>query len=153
MPEPGYNYRLSDMHAALGRSQLDKLPTFAARRQELVRLYREQLRGLEPLVSVPPDPPGQSPVHHLMSVAVDFDRVGKSRRQVMLELKERGVGTQVHYIPVHRQPYYRALDPDLSLPGADAYYAATLSLPLFPAMSDDDVAHVVDALAHCVRSV
>jgi dTDP-4-amino-4,6-dideoxygalactose transaminase len=78
---------------------------------------------------------------------IDFAARGKTRRQVMQELRALGVGTQVHYIPIHRQPYYRALNPDLSLPGAETYYSQCLSLPLYPDMVEADVDTVVAALA------
>jgi dTDP-4-amino-4,6-dideoxygalactose transaminase len=71
----------------------------------------------------------------------------------MRDLRAKGIGTQVHYIPVHRQPYYRALYGDLSLPGAEAYYSKCLSIPLYPDMSDDDPARVADAMASCLRLV
>jgi dTDP-4-amino-4,6-dideoxygalactose transaminase len=70
---------------------------------------------------------------------------------VMRGLRERGIGTQVHYLPVHRQPYYRRRYGALSLPGADAYYAQALTLPLFPQMGDEDVRRVADALADLVE--
>jgi dTDP-4-amino-4,6-dideoxygalactose transaminase len=70
----------------------------------------------------------------------------------MAALRARGIGTQVHYIPVHRQPYYRRRYGDLHLPGADAYYARCLSLPLFPAMADDDVDRVAEELAAAVAN-
>ena len=69
----------------------------------------------------------------------------------MTKLRADGIGTQVHYIPVHQQPYYRQRYGNLSLPGADAYYESCLSLPLFPAMTDGDVDRVVDALARALR--
>lgn len=150
MPEPGWNDRLPDINAALGRSQLAKLPFFARRRRALVALYRDALRALAPHVSVPADGAGVDAVHHLMNVLIDFEGIGRARRAVMERLRMRGVGSQVHYIPVHRQPHYRALDPDRRLPGADAHYAKTLSLPLYPAMADGDVARVVDALAAAI---
>ena len=81
-----------------------------------------------------------------MTVLIDFEAAGRTRREVMDALKAQGVGSQVHYIPVHRQPYYRALNGDLDLPGAEAWYARCLSLPLFPGMADGDVAKVVEAL-------
>jgi dTDP-4-amino-4,6-dideoxygalactose transaminase len=84
---------------------------------------------------------------HLCPVLIDFDQIGKSRGSVMGALRALGIGTQVHYIPVHRQPYYRALSPDLDLPGAEAYYARALSLPLFFEMNTNDVDRVVEALA------
>jgi dTDP-4-amino-4,6-dideoxygalactose transaminase len=85
-------------------------------------------------------------VLHLMTVLIDFDAAGRSRREVVDALKSRGVGSQVHYIPVHRQPYYQARYGPLDLPGAEAWYARCLSLPLYPGMADEDVARVVTAL-------
>ena len=140
----GFNYRLSDVQCALGLSQLSRLDAFVARRAHLVALYREALAPLAPLVTVAPY--AGRPAWHLMQVRIDFEATGLSRREVMGGLKARGVGTQVHYIPVHRQPYWRARNGELTLPGADAFYARTLSLPLFPAMADDDPVRVVDAL-------
>jgi dTDP-4-amino-4,6-dideoxygalactose transaminase len=82
-----------------------------------------------------------------MSVLIDFEAAGVTRRDVMTRLRERGIGSQVHYIPVHRQPYYRARYGETVLRGADAYYARCLSLPLFPRMEEADVDRVVEALA------
>jgi len=146
MPEPGFNYRMPDILCALGQSQLAKLPRFAARRRALAAAYRQALAPLAPLVRLAAQPAWSDPVLHLMTVLIDFEAAGRSRREVVDALKARGVGSQVHYIPVHRQPYYRGLYGDLSLPGAEAWYARCLSLPLFPGMADADVAKVVGAL-------
>jgi UDP-4-amino-4,6-dideoxy-N-acetyl-beta-L-altrosamine transaminase len=142
----GYNYRMPDINAALGRSQLAKLPRFAARRRALAALYAEALAPLAPLVQTPVVQPGVDPCRHLMNVRVDFAAANLTRAEVMARLREKGVGSQVHYIPVNTQPYYVARQGALSLPGAEAYYACTLSLPLYPSMADDDVARVADAL-------
>ena len=91
------------------------------------------------------------PAWHLCVARIDFAAAGVERAVVMAALRARGVGTQVHYIPVHRQPYWRKRHGDLALPGADAYYARTLSLPLFPAMADADVDRVVGALEVALR--
>lgn len=146
MPEPGFNYRLPDILCALGISQLKKLPRFASRRRALGAAYRETLAPLAPVVRIAEQPAWSDPVLHLLVALIDFEAVGKSRREVVDALKARGVGTQVHYIPVHRQPYYRALYGDLELPGAEAWYARCLSLPLYPGMDDGDVAKVAAAL-------
>ena len=82
---------------------------------------------------------------------IDFDRAGVGRAEVMNALRARGIGTQVHYIPVHRQPYYRARYGEPSLPGAESYYARCLSLPLFPAMADADAGRVARALSDATR--
>lgn len=144
--ELGWNYRLPDVLCALGLAQLDKLARFVARRRDLAALYRQALSGLAPLVRPVPAPSGQAALH-LFQVLIDFDAVGLSRRMVMEGLRARGVGTQVHYIPVPRQPYYRDRYGPQHLPGADAFYGACLSLPLYPAMDDGDPARVAAALA------
>ena len=146
MPEPGFNYRLPDILCALGLSQLRKLPRFAERRRALAAAYAEALAPLAPRVRQATRPAWSHPVLHLMTVLIDFEAAGRSRLEVVEALKARGVGSQVHYIPVHRQPYYRELYGDLVLPGADAWYARCLSLPLYPGMEDGDVATVVAAL-------
>lgn len=146
MPEPGFNYRLPDILCALGLSQLKKLPRFAARRRALATAYAEALAPLAPIVRLAAQPAWSDPVLHLMTVLIDFEAAGRSRLEVVAALQARGVGSQVHYIPVHRQPYYRDLYGDLSLPGAEAWYARCLSLPLYPGMADGDVAVVVAAL-------
>ncbi len=146
MPEPGFNYRLSDILCALGLSQLAKLDRFVARRRALAKAYETALAPLSPLVKIAARPAWSDPVLHLMCVLIDFEAAGLTRRQVVEALRDRGVGTQVHYIPVHRQPYYRERYGDLALPGAEAWYARCLSLPLYPGMADEDVGRVTDAL-------
>jgi UDP-4-amino-4,6-dideoxy-N-acetyl-beta-L-altrosamine transaminase len=146
MPEPGFNYRLPDILCALGLSQLAKLDRFAARRRDLARAYGGALAPLAPLVRIAARPAWSDPVLHLMCVLIDFEAAGRTRLEVVDALKARGVGSQVHYIPVHRQPYYRDRYGALSLPGAEAWYARCLSLPLYPGMADSDVAKVVAAL-------
>lgn len=147
MHAAGFNYRASDIHCALGVSQIGKLEKFAARRRELAALYDERLAPLSDAVR----PVGRAlecrPVLHLYQVLIDFDELGVSRASAMGALRERGIRTQVHYQPVHLQPYYADRYGPLSLPGAEAFYRRTLSLPLFPAMDDADVDRVVAALA------
>jgi UDP-4-amino-4,6-dideoxy-N-acetyl-beta-L-altrosamine transaminase len=146
MPEPGFNYRLPDILCALGLSQLAKLDRFVARRRALAKAYETALAPLAPLVKIAARPAWSDPVLHLMCVLIDFEAAGITRRQVVERLRERGVGTQVHYIPVHRQPYYQKRYGDLALPGAEAWYARCLSLPLYPGMADEDVGRVAEAL-------
>jgi dTDP-4-amino-4,6-dideoxygalactose transaminase len=85
-----------------------------------------------------------------MTVLIDFEAIGRSRAEVMAALKAKGVGSQVHYIPVHRQPYYAARYGVADLPGADAWYARCLSLPLYPTMEDGDVERVAAALGEAL---
>ncbi|MDP2214528.1 UDP-4-amino-4,6-dideoxy-N-acetyl-beta-L-altrosamine transaminase [Phenylobacterium sp.] len=147
MAEPGFNYRLPDILCALGQSQLSKLPRFASARQALAARYAAILQPLAPAVRLARAPAASLSVPHLMSVLIDFEGLGTSRRDLMERLRARGIGSQVHYIPVHTQPYYRARYGDQSLPGAQAWYDRTLSLPLYPAMTVQDVDRVVEALA------
>jgi UDP-4-amino-4,6-dideoxy-N-acetyl-beta-L-altrosamine transaminase len=148
--ELGWNYRLPDVNCALGLSQLNKLVRFSARRRALVARYRQVLAPLAPVVQTIDAPRGSDPVLHLMQVRIDFEAAGRSRREVMARLRAKGIGTQVHYIPVHRQPYWRARYGLVDLPGADAFYAKTLSLPLFPSMRDDDPDRVAEALSEAL---
>jgi UDP-4-amino-4,6-dideoxy-N-acetyl-beta-L-altrosamine transaminase len=150
MAEPGFNYRLPDILCALGLSQLAKLDRFAARRRALARAYETALAPLSPLVRLAARPAWSDPVLHLMCVLIDFEAAGRTRRQVVEALRARGVGSQVHYIPVHRQPYYRDRYGDLALQGSEAWYARCLSLPLYPGMADGDVGKVVEALKEAV---
>lgn len=147
MAEPGFNYRLTDIHSALALSQLTRLDAFVERRRHLMDLYAERLAPLAPLVRPAVRVPWCRPAWHLCAVRIDFAAAGRTRARVMADLRARGIGTQVHYIPVHRQPYWRKRYGDLALPGADAHYTQTLSLPLFPAMADADVDRVAGALA------
>lgn len=147
MPEPGFNYRLSDIHAALGLRQIGKLDRFVAARRSLRARYEDRLAGLGRHVRPLPVAAGCEPAWHLSVALIDFPALGTERAAVMNALRERGIGTQVHYIPVHGQPYFREHHPSPELPGAEAYYARCLSLPLFPAMTDTDVDRVVDTLA------
>ena len=146
MQEVGYNYRITDLQCALGSSQLRRLDHFVQRRAAIVAAYNDAFGGL-PHVQPPAAAPAPT-AWHLYVLQFDFATLGRTRAQVMTDLRARGVVTQVHYIPVHLQPYYRnkyGYGPG-KCPVAEAYYRRCLSLPLFPAMSDDDVAHVIDAV-------
>ena len=147
MPEPGFNYRLTDLQCALGTSQLAKLDRFVARRRALADRYEEALAPLAPLVRPVARVPHCIPAWHLYAVRIDFTRARLDRAALMAALAAEGIGTQVHYIPVHSQPYYVRRYGVRTLPGAETYYDRTLSLPLYPAMAERDVDRVADALA------
>ena len=146
--ELGPNYRLSDVHAALGLSQLGRADAFLARRHRLAARYDERFAGW-PLGLQRRGPESCSALH-LYPVLVDDDSVdGAARRAVFGAMRASGIGVNVHYIPVHTQPYYRGRPGgrDAVLPHAERYYARTLSLPIFGTMSDAEQDRVVDALA------
>lgn len=146
MSEVGYNYRASDLHCALGASQLGKLDNFVRQRRQLTEHYDHSLAGLAPLVRSIARRPGCHPAWHLYVVLVDFDAISYTRAAIMKRMLDYGISTQVHYIPVHRQPYYQRLYGERQLPGAERYYARCLSLPLHPSMTNHDVDRVVEAL-------
>lgn len=146
MPQPGYNYRLPDILCALGLSQLAKLDRFVAQRRRLTAHYAQRLAPLAPLVRLAATAEGSDPALHLLTVLIDFEAAGTTRRALVDALAAEGIGTQVHYIPVHTQPYYRQRYGELDLPGAAAWYERCLTLPLYPAMTEADVDRVVDTL-------
>jgi UDP-4-amino-4,6-dideoxy-N-acetyl-beta-L-altrosamine transaminase len=146
MQGPGPNYRITDFACALGLSQLRKLDHFIARRREITALYNNLLPALAPKIRPVPADPRQDPALHLYAILVEYDRIGVTRAEFMAALKAEGVGSQVHYLPVHRQPYYRGLYGNLDLPGANRYYDRCLSIPLYPDMTNDDAHRVVAAL-------
>jgi UDP-4-amino-4,6-dideoxy-N-acetyl-beta-L-altrosamine transaminase len=144
--EVGYNYRATDMQCALGSSQLKKLDSFIAKRHELANLYRKELTDLAPhVVPISLTEECQSGLH-LFVALFDFDALGISRAKTMKALADKGIGSQVHYIPLHLHKLYIDLYGEKSLPGAEGYYAKALSLPLYPAMELEDVTRVVDAI-------
>ena len=148
--ELGFNYRMNEMEAALGLSQLHKLARFVDRRTSLAARYDRLLTPLAPCVTPIRSGPGSKPGLHLYGVLVDFEAAGVTRAETMRALSAKGIGAQVHYIPLYRQPYFRNRYGEMRLPGAEAYYARILALPLYPAMADEDVDRVVDALTEAI---
>ena len=149
--ELGWNYRLSDLSCALGIAQLAKLDSFLVARRTLAAQYRTEIaRAFGDAVTVQPEVADRESAYHLLTVAIDFTRHGKTRDVVMGELAELGVGTQVHYVPLLQHPLHAGRNPEERTrprPGVDHYYARTLSLPLYPSLTSADVTHVVDALS------
>ena len=144
--ELGWNYRLSDLSCALGLAQLAKLDQFVARRRELAAAYRSALAGFTG-VTAPAESNDRESAYHLFAVAIDFAHFNTTRARVTEQLAASGIGTQVHYIPLYEHPLHKQRCGDVGPhPGADHYYARTLSLPLFPAMTDADVGEVVAQL-------
>ncbi len=147
--ELGFNYRLCDIQAALGMTQMAKLDGFIGRRRALAQRYDQAFAPL-PHVRLPQSLPAQRAIsgHHLYLVEVDFVALGVSRAQVMAALRAKGVGSQVHYIPVHHQPFHAPWHPGPeAFPAAEDYYRRCLSLPLHPGLSDSDQTRVIEALS------
>ncbi len=141
--EPGFNWRATDIQCALGLSQLNKLDRFLARRRALATAYDELLAHYTPRLKPVARQNNCLPALHLYAVQIDFPSFGITRAAFMRKLAEEGIGSQVHYFPVHRQRYYTERYGATELPGAERYYARALSLPFFASMNDDDVERVV----------
>ena len=140
----GYNYRLTDIQAALGISQMKRLDEFKTRRREIVAAYNKAFQGLDWIIT-PHELDGLSSCYHLYVLLLDYNKIGKSRKQVMEELYARKIGTQVHYIPVNTLPYHADRNGD-ECPNAVRYYEKCLSLPLYPMMTAKDVEFVINQL-------
>ncbi|MFC1673137.1 UDP-4-amino-4,6-dideoxy-N-acetyl-beta-L-altrosamine transaminase [Pseudomonadota bacterium] len=144
----GFNFRMTELQAALGLSQMGKLGMFMAKRRVLATHYIELLKDLDFVRPIHDAQQVARSANHLLAVRMDFSALGRSRRAVMQYLTEREIGSQVHYIPVYRQPYHaqRSGLGKADFPMAEEYYAQCLSLPLHVGMEIDDVAYVVDVL-------
>ncbi len=148
--ELGFNYRMTDIQAALGRSQLARLDEFVARRRMLAARYDELLQD-RALITPWQDPYARS-AYHLYPVQIDSAGGGSTRREVFDRLRAAGVLANVHYIPVHLQPYYRRLGfAPGDCPVAELYYACCLSLPLYFGLQQDEQDFVVATLHEALR--
>lgn len=147
MSEPGYNYRITDIQCALGLSQLKKSSRFLKKRRAIAAFYDRSFKGLSS-IETPPKTKDASSSYHLYVLRFDFKKIGSTRREVMERLKKKGIGTQVHYIPLAHQPYYqkryglRRGD----FPCSEKYYEGALSIPLYPSMTKSDAARVAKAV-------
>jgi UDP-4-amino-4,6-dideoxy-N-acetyl-beta-L-altrosamine transaminase len=145
----GYNYRMTELQAALGISQMDRLDVYVARRHQLAQRYTKLLNDL-PLIAPWQHPDGYSGLH-LYVIRLQLDKINKTHRQVFESLREKGISVNLHYIPVHIQPYYAILGKQVgyhaaSFPQANAYYEQAISLPLYATLSDAQQDVVADAL-------
>ncbi len=147
MQELGFNYRISDIQCALGISQLKKLNLFIKTRCEIANFYDQRFERISTL-RIPARIPGTRSSHHLYVLRVDFKKIGTTREEVMRRLSKKGIVTQVHYIPVTHQPYYKKrFRPSKEMfPVAERYYETALSIPIYPAMTKAQTRHVVSSV-------
>ena len=147
--ELGYNYRMTELQAALGLSQLERLDEYVTRRHQLAQYYNKLLSEL------PANTPWQHPDSysglHLYVIRLQLDKIPRSYRQVFESLREQGIGANLHYIPVHTQPYYQAMGfKEGDYPEAERYYREAISLPMFPTMTEEQQNQVIDALQKAI---
>ncbi len=141
----GFNYRMTELQAALGMCQMQRLDDYVARRHELSFRYDHLLADL-PVITPWQHPDSYSGLH-LYVIRLLLKKISKSHRQVFESLRDRGIGVNLHYIPVHTQPFYQRMGFKLGdYPQAEGYYSEAISLPLFQTLSDSQQEHVVDAL-------
>jgi dTDP-4-amino-4,6-dideoxygalactose transaminase len=148
---PGFNYKMTDVQAALGIHQLERLEGFLERRRQIVGLYGQRLAHL-PEITLPSARPEVRHAWHLYPIVLNGERLTIGRDQLIEELKARGIGTSVHFIPIHHHPYYQEAfgwKPG-DFPNTDRVFSGLLSLPLFTRMSDGDVERVASALEEIV---
>ncbi|MFN3883355.1 MAG: UDP-4-amino-4,6-dideoxy-N-acetyl-beta-L-altrosamine transaminase [Rhodocyclaceae bacterium] len=145
----GFNYRMTDIQAALGLSQLQRLDAFVARRWELAQRYNQRLAGLP--LTLPDGPDGAHSAWHLYVIRLQLDRIRKTHREVFDALRAAGIGVNLHYIPVHLQPYYRRLGfgPG-DFPEAERHYAEAISLPIYATLGETRQDEVITALEEAV---
>jgi perosamine synthetase len=154
MMELGYNYRITDFQCALGVAQLQKLPRWLEKRREIARYYDEafaNIKGINPLTVKP----WAEHAYHLYVVRINNDDTELDRATIFKTLRSRGIGVNVHYIPVHLHPFYRnrfGTVPGLC-PVAEAAYEQILSLPMFPSMSDGDVRFVIETVGDVIGNL
>jgi len=149
----GFNYRMTDVQAALGTSQLQKLDSFIDRRKEIVSMYNEAFSDLNE-ITVPYQQSDGDSSWHLYVINIDTELLAVGRKDIFEKLQKRNIGVNVHYIPVHTFPYYTDLGYQKgSLPIAERLYENIISLPLFPAMSNKDVHDVIVAVKEVIAQV
>ena len=147
MVDLGYNYRLSDVHSALGISQLRKLPKWLARRQEIAQQYDEAFETLAPIRPLVRRD-DRTHAYHLYVVALDQKETASNRQSVFSALREQGIGVNVHYIPVIMHPYYRTHNNTVNggFTITEVSYGSIVSLPIYPSLTDNEVQNIVHAV-------
>lgn len=144
--EIGWNYRLTDLQAAMGISQLQKFWAGVDKRRMLVSRYLENLSELNSIQCPPMPEYDFQHSWHLFAPAIDFNAIGMTRGALMKSLSDRGIGSQVHYIPLYRQPTYQEAGSFSDYSGAEYYYSRTLSIPLYPDLSLNNIDEISDVL-------
>jgi len=145
----GFNYRITELQAALGISQMERLDKFVAKRHTLQKRYNSLLNDLA--VIKPYQDQDSYSALHLYPIQIDIDNISKSRQQIFDELRKNNIGVNVHYIPIHTQPYYQQMGfQEGDFPNAEAYYEKSLSIPMYSTMSIDQQHFIVDTMNNII---
>ncbi len=151
MQDLGFNYRMSDLQAALGLSQLRHLKQWVTRRQEIARKYDQSFSNTSALTPQK-TPQGSTSAYHIYVIRLNLERLTISRGEFFHKLMDSGIRAQVHYIPIHLQPYYRNLGFQKGqFPESEKYYEETVTLPLYPSMKDADIHKVIKTVLKLVK--
>ncbi|WP_078378900.1 UDP-4-amino-4,6-dideoxy-N-acetyl-beta-L-altrosamine transaminase [Sutcliffiella halmapala] len=147
----GYNYRLTDIQAALGCSQMNKLDMFVGKRNEIVSKYNEAFKSVHQ-ITIPFQSPEVQSSWHLYIIRLHLDEINVGRKEIFESLQKQNIGVNVHYIPIHLLPYYQQLGYEKgSMPNAEQLYEEIISLPLFPAMTEQDVKDVITIVKRTIE--
>lgn len=148
--ELGFNYRMTDLQAALGQSQLNRLDKFIERRHYLAKRYDEALKDLP--LKLPQQHPDSYSAYHLYIIRLELDKINRTHRQVFESLRDAGIGVNLHYIPVHTQPYYQRLGFRWGdFPESERYYKEAISLPMYYELTENDQDRVVSVIKEVLR--
>ena len=152
MQELGYNYRITDIQCALGLAQLNRLQSFIRRRREIAAQYQEAFASIPGLV-LAKETAGTRSSYHLFVLQLPIERLGGGRRGIYDALIECKIGVNVHYIPIHLQPYYQRRwgYKRGDFPAAEHYYDRAITIPLYPKMTDEDVRYVISSVCGTIR--
>jgi dTDP-4-amino-4,6-dideoxygalactose transaminase len=148
--ELGFNYRMTELQAALGISQMNRLEQFIHERRRLAREYDSLLSSLP--IQLPYQHPDSASAYHLYPIWINEQSLGVSRKEVFEKLKAQNIGVNVHYIPVHLQPYYQKMGFKAGLfPEAEKYYSGVISIPIYVGLGSN-ISHVVDAIERSIQN-
>lgn len=145
----GFNYRMTDIQAALGNSQLKRLKDNTSKRHKIAKFYNQNLKEFP--LKLPPYVKDNYSGMHLYVIRLDLDKIEKKHKDIFAGLKQRGIGVNLHYIPIYRQPFYKEFGFDInSFPNSEDYYSSAISIPMYPELGEDQLYYIVDNIKELI---